>query len=369
MTRGGATPIGELTEVAQVRWERVRDDISQASVIVNATSECCGWLSKVNCGSAELHIYRRIGADLPPVKVWSGVITRLEYGLDTIEVHAYDFLWVPKNTVLSEGYNKAYPNITTCGAVMQRLMKELTFAKYGDPWKMNAGIHWLKVDGEPKTSKAVKAWSTTTWEDFDKFANDSGMDYVLVNRQLYFWDTHYVWHRLPPLLEDYLLAEPKVIEYGNEFATAVYVTNGNGTAGSAIAPAEVIAKYGHVDFVVSSWNEGAAAEAPNPEDVKEWNRQAKARLDDLLPPAVQVLVSDNSALSPDCPYDINDLLPGSWVTVMLTRSCRGVQEDHKLNKVVVTETPAGGETVAITTIKAPATKVEPTIPPVITVLP
>lgn len=362
--RGGLKMVGEFTDVAKVVWERVRDDISQASVVVEATSECCSWLSNINCGAAELHIYRRIGGNLPAVKVWSGVVTRLEYGINTIEVHAYDFLWVPKNTALTVGYNKAYPNISTCGEVMQWLMKDMTFAKYGDPWQCNAGVHWLKVNGEPKTSKAIKAFSITTWEDFDKFADDSGMDYTMMNRQLYFWDTHYVAKRLPTLLEEYLLGEPKIIEYGNEFATAVYVTNGNGTAGVATADAAIIAKYGHVDFVVSSWNEGAAADAPAPEDIAEWTTQAKQRLNNLLPPTVSILVGDNNGLSPDAPYDINDLMPGAWLTVMLTRSCRVVQEDHKLNLVHVEETPSDGEVVSITTIGAPMTKVEQaTYPP------
>jgi hypothetical protein len=69
-------------------------------------------------------------------------------------------------------------------------------------------------------------------------------------------------------------------------------------------------------------------------------------------PPIRVRVSENSGLLPEAPYDINDLIPGSWVRVYVTRLCKQVDEWHKLDTVSVTE-EGGKEVVQISTVSAP----------------
>jgi hypothetical protein len=351
--RGGRERIMELTPVTKVNWTRIRDDISGASVYVGVTPECCDQLGDIETVVHELHITRN------DQSVWQGVITRLEFRYDEVEVWAQDVLWVAKHTALSKGYSQKHPNVTKCGWRMNWLLKDMTYAKDGDPWNVLGGIRWVQGGDEPQSSKVVNAWSGTTWDDFDKYAEDGGMDYTVVGRSIMFWDTHLKWRTIPDLYDTYLSDEPAVVEYGNEFQTRAIVTDGNGYAGMYTVPDKaVIAKYGIIDTVNSSYGEGqSTATKPTQADIKAWTEQAKRLVEANPVPPVRIRVSENSALLPEAPYDINDLIPGSWVKVHVTRLCRKVEEWHKLDQVSVTE-EAGKEMVQISTVSAPKKVVE-----------
>lgn len=351
MERGGVEVVGELEKITKVEWDRRRDDISIANVFVSFDGACPNWMGNVESGGHnELHIYRN------GVPVWQGPLTRIEYRQDAVEFYASDILWIAKNSALTKGYSHKWPNIAAVGWVMNQLLRERTFMKHGDPWNGVDGIRWLVGPDEPKTSRVTAAWSTTTWEDFDRFAEDSGMDYTVVGRDILFWDTHYKWATLPDLVEAYLTQTLAVVEYGNEFATRIVVTNGKGQAGLATAPAWGIKKYGYIDHVVNSWNE-AAGEKATPEELAAWTEQARALLRASFPAPVRVRVSEGTGLRPDAPYDINDLVAGKWLTVVCTSVARAVTQLHKLDRVHVIET-SGTETVSISTVAAPLTVVE-----------
>lgn len=351
--RGGTKVLGEVPKLVNVEWERVRDDISHAQFRSAATGQCCDVLGAASTGFHELHIYR----DGTPV--WEGPITRIEYERDHIDVFAEDILWVAKNTALSTGYNHAHPNIVKGGWVMNWLLKDMTFNKDGDPWKAAAHVHWMTGSDDPSTTAAVKAWSMTTWEDFDKFAEDRGMDYTVAGRDIYFWDTHLKWRTLPqPLLEQWLPEGLALVEYGNEFATRVIVTNGNGYYAARQAPAWGISKYRYIDHVASSYNESAANEVPTTEELKAWGEQAQSLLDSSFPAPVRVRVPENSGLSPLAPYDINDLIAGAWVEVVAQSLCRQTDQWHKIDNVKVSE-ENGDEVVTVSTVVAPEDAVEP----------
>jgi hypothetical protein len=352
VARGGQTILYELDRLEYVDWERQRDDISQAYVRVGAGAECCGQLGGLTSGYHELHIYRS------GQKVWEGPVIRPEYAADSVTIYANDILWVAKNTVLEKAYNKAYPNIAKCGWVMNWLLRDQTFLKYGDPWNAASRVRWVQGSDDPSTSSAVKAWSMTTWEDFDKYAEDKGMDYTVAGRDIYFWDTHLKWRTLSaPLVADYLTDGMEVVEYGNEFATRVIVTNGNGYASQAVAPAWAISQYGYIDHLISTYNEAAGTEVPDAEDKRAWQEQAQSTLDASFPAPVRVRVPDNSTLVPSAPYGINELVAGAWVQVVSNDLCRTLDQWHKLDRVHVRQ-EGGEEKVEITTTAAPERIVE-----------
>lgn len=183
------------------------------------------------------------------------------------------------------------------------------------------------------------------------------MDYTVIGRDIYFWDTHLLWRTIEPdLTERYLPGGLEIVEYGNEFATRVFVTNGNGYYAVRSAPAWALAKFGNIDHVVSSYNEAAAAAAPTTAEVRGWGEQAQATLDNSFPAPVRVRVPENSGLSPEAPFDINDLIAGAWIRVETTSLCRTTDQWHKLDHVNVHEED-GEEKVTISTVTAPDTVV------------
>jgi len=345
--RGGVTRLFELDKVISFDWKRVRDDISTAQIEVQAEAECCRQLGGLTTGNTELHIYR------DGQMVWLGVLTRIEYERTQITLFAEDILWVAKRTALEVGYNKAYPNIAKAGWVMNWLLKSQTYNKNNDPWKVLPHVHWVQGSDDPSTSAAVKAWSLATWEDFDKSAEDRGMDYTVVGRDIYFWDTHLKWRTIEQELRgEFLMGGMAVVEYGNEFATRVIKTNGNGYAAQAVAPPWAIAEFGYIDLIESTANEAAGNETPTAEEKTAWQQQAQSLLDHSFPAPTRIRVSENSTLAPTCPYTINDLVAGSWLQVVVEDLCRTMDQWHKLELVHV-HSESGDEKVTVTTAAAP----------------
>jgi hypothetical protein len=317
--------------------------VSLAYVKVAAGGGCCEQLGDILTAFHELHVWRN-GA-----KVWEGPIHRIEYNRDDVELFAADILWVAKKTALAEGYNKAFPNQAKCGWMMNWLLVDQTFAKNGDPWNAVDRVRWVQGSDDPTTASAVKPWAMTTWEDFDKYAEDRGMYYTVIGRDIIFFDTHLRWNRIEPiLLPEYLTNGISLVEYGNQFATRVIVTNGNGYNAQRSAPQWGLSKYGYIDMIVTSSNEAAAEEAPSPEELEAWGEQAQSLLDNSFPAPVRVRLPANSVVSPDAPYDINELIAGSWIEVEATDLCRSTQQWHKLDSVKV-EQVDGEEKVTIST--------------------
>ncbi len=355
--RGGVTLIGELKPAFSVQWNRIRDEISAAHVVVGV-AECCDLLGDLECGTMELHIQRN------DTTVWQGPITRLEYENDKVEIYAEDMLWVAKRTALSEGYNYAYPNIAYVTAAMEWLLNNMTYAKYSDPWNMLSHLYEVHHAGGPKTSKAVAAWSVTTWEDFDKYGEDHGVDYTVINRDIYYWDIHYAWAVLPKLEAIHLAEWPRIVEYGNELATRVIVTDNNGYAGLGQGTTEMLDHYGRVDVIVSqaqssSADAPASDEPPTSQELAEMAATAQRMVEARHPTPTSILIPANSTLMPASPWHIEDLIPGAWFDVEVTNLCRQMVETHRLQEVVVTETPTEGEQIKISTISAPQSRIDP----------
>jgi hypothetical protein len=348
--RGGVTPITELTPVESVRWERVRDDISTASCAI-PTHTCCQELGDLRTILHELHIERN--GEI----VWQGPITRIEYEHDLVRIYAEDILWQAKRMVLEQGYTQAYPNLWDVVARMDWLIRDQCFARFGDPWNMVPHLHPYIHPGNPKTSRTVYHYQYTVWEDFDKYAEDSGTDYTVVNRDLYYFDNHLAWNILPELDENFISQFPRVIEYGNSAATRAFITNGEGQAGIAQVPDHM--GYGVVDDLTTNLQDGNPEGPVSPEEVANWAVTAAHSLDGRLPPPVSLSIPDNTTLLPGAPWTINELVPGSWFQVSVDRLCRNITAWQRLHHVLVTESAPNGEEVQFTAVSPPSTMIMP----------
>ena len=369
----GATVLGEVEGIFDVGWQRVRDDISKAHVSV-VPSMCCELMGEIGTVKHELHIYRS------GVPVWQGIITRIDYEYDRIDIHAEDILWVAKRRALEKGYNYLYPpsgpGPSTGNAHFNWLLTDQCFYKWGDYWNMAGHLHNEQGPDDPILSRTINAWSMTVWEDLDYCAQYFGMDYTVVNRDIYWFDTHLAWHTTMPLLPSYLSKHPRVVEYGNRFASRYMKTDGSGYAGIANAETSIILDYWLVDVVA---NEVAQADRPDStipgvtsvptqKELESWQKTAQDRVYDMSPPKQSVVVPSGTTLLPNAPqydwhgnysggWDPNTLMPGTWFVADVEFSCASAREWHKLTEVKVRETGSGGEEVAISTLSAPTKRV------------
>jgi hypothetical protein len=355
--RGGVHLISELTPLTAVQWQRIRDDISSASITV-PTFECCDVLSELRTCKHELHIVRN------GVTVWQGVVTRIEYEVDETRVYAEDLLWVAKRSAIEVGYSHAYPNIGLALDRMDALLTEC-YSRLADPWNMLPHLRKLVgVDG-PRTSRNVFAWQMSVWEDLDKYAEDYGTDYVMINRDLFYFDIHLQWQILSPLNESFLSDPPRIVEYGNQAGTRAIVTNGHGFAGVSVPDPTHVLEFGLIDLITTNEIDGQVVGDPTAEEVASWADTATRHVTQSFPPPVGIVIPANTTLLPGAPWGIQQMVPGAWFKANVDRYCRTVEDEwQRIHEVVVTEESPAGEQIKFTAVSAPRGIIEYTGTPI-----
>ncbi len=380
--KGGEVLVGELWAAYSIRWQRIRDAISTAQATISM-NDCCDILEQVEPVACELHIYR------DDEMVWCGVITRMDFEYDRVDIVAEDMLWVAKRRAITEGYNyQSYPqNIdapqgpdpsnpslnapnqsTNAVDLSYDLLIDQCYSQYGDEWNM--ADHIFKVNGpancDPRSARQTNALSTTVWAEVDKIAEDNGTDYTMVGRDFYVWDVNLNWDEISPLDAADISTYPRLVEYGNSLATRYFRTDGSGFAGQASAPAAIRDRYADAIDIISNENQQAEAPTevpppvPSPTTIETWTRTAARRLSNMYPVERSIVVPANSSLMPTSTWDINNLRPGVWFEVTVDRLCRPVATEYnRLHELKVTETGTGGENVAVTTIQPPSFMILP----------
>ena len=360
--RGGVSRLGEITNMVQVRWERQRDDISEASVIVRGWSEDCGeLLATLRCWQMELVIFRDNGTG--PVRVWEGPITRIAYEKDQVEVAAHDCMAYVYRRVLRIGFNDAY---RADGGGLTKVTRRAAWViqnalSYDDP-NMLAYMQVIEHTDDARNSRVVEAYSTTAWQLVDDFAAKSGLDYVTVGRKIILWDTHEAIGRLPEMRDGDFGTPPIVTEYGMQLANFYVVTNNNGVYGTANRYNAITGLpdyYGYIEMLSSAYgesDEAASTEVLTPE--------ARARLEETLaeqaernisgryPTPLVARVPDNSTLNPEINVGINQLIPGVHIPLRSDATLRQVTQLQKLDLVTVTQTDKS-EQITVTLSPAP----------------
>lgn len=378
--RGGMVLRGEIKPLAQVQWNRKRDDIANCLVTTNGfDQDCCELLGNLTSWAHELVIFR------DDERVFEGPITRITYTSSDVEIEAKDVMAYLYRRVMRQGYNDAYRRVdltpktppkpvgtpgggpyTIVGesTVVERALQiTLNALAYKDPNVLKYVTALQFADDAPE-NRIVSDLSRSAWEEIDDLAATAGLDYTTIGRRILYWDTHRSIGRLPEM-RDGDFADPVIVtEYGMELSNWYAVTNNNGIAGIAYPHGhdrtDWFEKYGPVEMVSSAYGEqeGAAVStdaltpAQRQKLVTKFTKQAKRGMSDRWPTPVVVRVPDNSTLNPQVNLGINQLVPGVWLPLRATLTCRKFSQWQKLDSVTVEET-AGTETVQVTMSPAP----------------
>lgn len=318
---------------SEVHWGRTRDDVSTARVVI-PTALCCDWIGDVRAVEHHLQIY------LNERYEWLGVITRIEFEVDTVTLYAEDFLWVAKRKVLEVGYKNLYQTNKTRSAIwrMWWLLKKQCYDKFGDPYNMGESIIQVSGTNDPKSARSVKAYSTTILEDLDKYAEDGGADYTTWLDVVFLWDTQLNWWDLEPLTQDDFVDPPAVVEYGNELSTRTYYTNGKGYAAQFTAPKRFRDRYGYVERLITSWNEDEESKDKPTAEVRDaWHSIAKKDVQHRTPLPRRVRSGANATLRESAPWQTIEIMPGAMFYLSTTNLCRNVTTLMKLDSVRISE--------------------------------
>ncbi len=347
--RGGSRRLFQITPLTSVQWERLRDDISTATVnIANPGAECQLAVSNTHPHRHELVVFR--GSE----RVWEGPITRIAWHQDHIEIEAKDVFHYAYRTIMHAAYKNAYPNIvTTIQRAINVLGGELVRKEALDPpINVLPYITAYVTAGDSETSKSTVPYESTVYDDIDAMAWRSGLDYTVIGRRILLFDTHTVWYTTPQVTEKDFLSEIIVTQYGMEHATYAAVTSSSGVfaASGGIDP-----YYGEWEILDSAYNEDGTTDPTEAALLS----QAIRNLDGRNPVPLHVRVPDGSQLNPNGTLKMEHLIPGVRIPLRATLLTLKVAQMQKLDKVVVSESGDEGEKIAITLFPASLNDVAP----------
>lgn len=341
-----------MGKLSRVQWERLRDDISTATIDIAARHATCDkTLGLAAAGRSELVIYRE------NERVWEGPITHIARQGNSVSISARDCVHYVYRTIMKSEYNNAYPYIGTATERMNRIIRaEMVRMEAQDP-PVNV-IPYLNVhefSDNARTSSHTVPFEMTVYEHLDALAARGGVDYTCIGRALHIWDTHHPLGQTATVTENDFLGEVVITEYGMELATYSAITDGKGRAG-AVGGADPY--YGLVEILDTAFEESTgeewdAAQGPQePPSIADMASQAARVLAGRNPTPVVVRVPDNSSLNPDGVLTVSDLVPGVFVPLVAQLPGRALSQMQKLDRVVFEETPEG-ETIQVTLSPAP----------------
>lgn len=352
--RGGQRRIGEVTGFTSIRWNRVRDDISGATLFHFVPgADCAALLHNTEPGRHELVIFR--GGH----RVWEGPITRLALTATTVEIEAHDVLWYATRTIMRSAHDNAYPHTEyVTERVASILRTEMARKEAQDP-PINM-LDFLDVrtnTDTARTSRSTLPYQKYVWEEMDDMAAKAGLDYTVIGRGLVLWDTHDSIGQTQMMTTSDFLDDVTITAYGMELCTYSAVTDNNGNWGAWGAGANETdaGYYGEIELLASAYGEAAsAADAPAP-TTAEMISQARRNLAGRYPTPTIVRVPDGSGLNPSTvALTFDHLVPGVAIPVRFENPVRPMQQLQKLDQVTIEEDSLG-ERVAVTMSPFPGT--------------
>lgn len=365
MDRGGQTSIGQFEQVVSVQWGRVRDDFSEASiVIINPDKKCTDLINLMSPNRHELVIYR--GEE----RVWEGPVTRIGRRSDVIEIAARDVVhylyrtvchnewdssarWIPD----SKDPNRVFSDHTepVVDRAYNMIYAELARKEALDP-PVNVRQYITKVrasnvNDERQANRRTLAYAISVYDDMESLAQYGGLDYTTVGRRIILNDTR-VELAIGPVITnaDLIGSTISVTSYGMDSITRAITSGDNGMHGisGGIDP-----YYGEWESIENMMDEDSE-EAPTQnslDNAADYNMQGK------LPVPTIVHVPDNSQLNPNSVISLQDLVPGVVFPVRAELPSITLTQYEKLNQVTVKE-DKDGEVISILLGPPPTTPLE-----------
>lgn len=366
--RGGMTRVGQIQDIASIRWERNRDGVSEAQVTL--TGRSCANQRRLISGLItkrhELVIFRN------GKRVWEGPLWRIGDEGDRVVIVAHDVAQYLFGTPLSRIWDNSYDNdndVSRATEVTTRMHDIIQ-------WELTHGRNvrlvgggtvafpaWESLDppanvlpylavhhfaNEARTAAKTLAFEMTVGEHLQNYARNGGIDYTAVGRAIHIWDTSRSIGRTRAWTEADFFGNIIVSEYGADHIQAAYVIGAEGAYGEA-GVASFLSTYGPWTSIHDAYNE-ETADAPTQ---AELDSQASRNVVGRQPVPIEVRVPDNSSIRLGSTLTIDDLVPGVQVPLLATLNSRQWNQMQKIDHLVVEET-AESEDVKVTL--TPATR-------------
>lgn len=372
-TRGGKRYVGEIKNPTMLRWQRTRDDISGALLVLEEwDKEDAALLRGLREWRHEVVIIRT-NEDGEQDRVWEGPITRISGNRARLEIEAKDVMAYVYRRIMRQGYSDAYQvingqvvggkdvngEVTGQKTVVQRATQIILNALVYDDPNVIGYLTPMHAPDDARTSRVRRDYSRTAWEEIDDLAATAGLDYVTVGRRIILNDTHRPIGKLPEMGDEHFSEPPLITGYGMSAAVYFAVTDGNGNWGAAMPTGvNTPGPEGWIEQLATAYGEEAVSggdanltrEQINSMTAK-FRTQAQRNIAGRWPVPQIVRVPDNSTLSPALQVGINQLVPGVWTPLRADNGIRSVAQWQKLDSMSVEQT---SEDEKISVVMSPA---------------
>ncbi|UDL15412.1 minor tail protein [Microbacterium phage Pepe25] len=360
--RGGERRMGEVQRISEVEWNRDRDGVSEAHVVIQGGRNCESqrkFLTNISEKRHELVIFR--GTE----RLWEGPIFRISDLGSRIEIHARDVCSYLFGTMLSKAWDNrknVVPMTTRLGNI---IAYELANSRMGR--SIGGGLvpipAWESMDppanvlphmvvhhfaNEAETAAYTRPFSTTVGLHLAYAARQSGIDYTAIGRAIHLWDTSRWIGETRIMTEADFYGDIIVTGYGADHAQLGYSTGQDGMYGEAVNT-DGLDFYGPWAASYSPYQE-EGTEAPTQGAL---NSQAARNVSGRSPVPVEVRVPDNSSIRLSETLQLSSLVPGVRIPLLARLNARSWNQAQKLDHLTVTENEAG-EDIKVT--MSPATR-------------
>lgn len=309
--RTGQVQQGELFNAAAATWGRVLDDISESVITVPYQGpDCCGLLAEANPWCNEIGLYR------DGKLVWQGPIEVIDYGRESTIITAKDVLAWLVHRVIKEliDYSATGVGAADLVVIAERLVRHAL--GQDDP---NVEQYLLTQVSGVIGERKYPPNGSTVYDELVELAR-TGVDFTALGRRIIVAGEVPI-ARLAQLDDEHFAGELRVVKDGRQAASAATVV-GKGVT----ATAGGVGPCGLLETLV---NEQEILDLPS--------AQAEADATVLAGTfPIRLVVPDGSALDPEAPVGINELIPGVVVPVVSTETCFTLAADLRLQRLSVT---------------------------------
>lgn len=344
--RGGFRRVSELVDLTEVRWTRVRDSASEASVrlVGRACHAQADRLREVESSRHELVIFR--GTD----RVWEGPIRQVQTTGSSAEIFALDVKEYLDYTSMSVEWEAPGSQTVLMGDRLEEIIVHELTTPYGmttnsgtvvvPRWEtistpINVLPHLDVRPGSIYTTAGAEAFEMKVGEFLDDRA-DGGLDYTTVGRRLIIWDSAISLGRTRTLTDADFEGDIILTQAGDQHVSISHLSASRDEDDTRVGHAGGENDYYGVWETIVSQQSESGSDDPNQTAL---NSQAQRALTHKTPVPLEMSIPAGLRLSDT--LSVHDLVPGAIMPVLAGMNIRPVSQDQMLDQVTVTEGPEG----------------------------
>ncbi len=326
--RGGIGVVAALEGWTTLQWERKLSDTSQAQVSVAYERKCAGLIANARPWQHELAIYRNGDP------VWIGPLLQPKWAAEAADFVARDLsAWFDKRRI-----HEDHDHSTDPGIDQGLLFAELVEDGISTDNSMGVSIT-AHASGTVATQKHLGAQHLILGEVLRQLAQ-VGADWTFSVRELVIGGTAVPVATLGPFTDDHFIAPPQVAMDGTQQTNSPGVRGaGGGDQGDTV--------YGQADDPGVQIRDGLLETVETQSTLLD-NTSAAAAASSSLEARRTVPTVSQAILSPDAPIQIDQLVPGALVQLMLDETGIPIHDIYRLSAVNVSAGSQGFETVQLT---------------------